>query len=63
MEISTINRLVGGQQEAYGIYRTIETCNAGGSNSPNYEAEDLEDLEAISLNLKLLFEIKSNISK
>jgi len=54
MEINTINRLVGGQQEAHGIYRTIEVCNAGGSISPNYEVEELEELEAIGLNLELL---------
>ncbi len=50
MGISTINRLVGGQQEAHGIYRTIEACNAGGSISPNYEVEELEELEARGLN-------------
>jgi hypothetical protein len=50
MDISTINRLVGGQQEANGIYRTIEACNAGGSISPNYEVEELEELEARGLN-------------
>lgn len=50
MDISTINRLVGGQQEAYGIYLTIEACNSGGSISPNYEVEELEELEARGLN-------------
>lgn len=38
MERSTIDRLVGGQQEANGIYRTIEACNTAGSISPEYEA-------------------------
>jgi hypothetical protein len=50
MDISTINRLVGGQQEASGIYHTIEACNSGGSISPNYEVEELEELEARGLN-------------
>jgi len=44
MDISTINRLVGGQPKANGIYRTIEACNAGGSISPDYEVEELEEL-------------------
>jgi len=50
MDSSTINRLVDGQQEANGIYRTIEACNAGGSISPDYEAEELEELESRGLN-------------
>jgi hypothetical protein len=50
MDFSSINRLVGRQPEAYGIYRTIQACNAGGSISPNYEIEDLEELEARGLN-------------
>jgi len=50
MEISTINRLVGGQPEAHGIYLTIEACNTGGSISPNYEVEELEELESRGLN-------------
>lgn len=50
MERSAINRLVGGQQEANGIYRTIGACNAGGSISPNYEVEELEELESRGLN-------------
>ena len=50
MERSAIDRLVGGQQEANGIYRTIAACNAAGSVSPNYEAEELEELESRGLN-------------
>ena len=50
MDNSTINRLVGGQQKANGIYRTIEACNTGGSISPDYEAEELEELESRGLN-------------
>ncbi len=50
MERSAINRMVGGQQKANGIYRTIKACNAGGSISPNYEAEELEELESRGLN-------------
>jgi len=50
MEISTIRGLVGRQPEANGIYRTIEASNAGGSISPNYEVEELEELEARGLN-------------
>jgi len=50
MDSSTINRLVGGQQKANGIFSTIEACNAGGSISPNYEAEELEELESRGLN-------------
>jgi len=50
MERSAIDRLVGGQQEANGIYRTIQTSNTGGSISPDYEAEELEELVSRDLN-------------
>lgn len=50
MERSAIDRLVGRQQEAGGIYRTIEACNAAGSISPSYEAEELEELESRGIN-------------
>jgi hypothetical protein len=47
---STINRLVGRQQEARGIYRTIEASNTTGSISPNFETEELEELESRGIN-------------
>ena len=43
---SAISGMVGGQQENVGINRTVEASNTGGSISPNYEAEELEELES-----------------
>ena len=50
MVCSAISKLVGRQQEACGIYRTVEASNTGGSISTNYEAEELEELESRGIN-------------
>jgi len=50
VESSSINNLVGGQQNTKGIYRTAEAINGAGSTSPILTTEELEKLESRDIN-------------
>jgi hypothetical protein len=65
---SSISGMVGGQQEASAINRTIEASNTGGSIISDYTAEELEELESRGLNpywdrVKFLTELKNRRNK
>jgi hypothetical protein len=50
VEDKTISILVGGQQEAKGISRTIEASNIGGNTSTILTSEEREELESRGIN-------------